>query len=456
MKFMYKLCYGLLGVGLLFSACKKDHDPTPREEAVPTANDSMYFLFQDQYLWNDVIPDSATFKPSSYSNLPEMFSKLISIKKKVNGQPIDKYSFLDQGRVASAIQEGMANDFGFEVSYNAVNDLRVIYVLDSSPAHVKGIRRSWKVTSINGDTDIDYDGSPLGNGTNINKIIQAIYNSERVTLGFTKPDGASETITLEAATYKLNPLLFTRVYTFDAKKVGYLVFHQFIGLKNAKAGLDAAFDNFIREGVSDLVIDFRYNGGGSVETAEYLANLIAPTSVGVGNTTLMYKEYLNATLMNHQSSRYLKTKLIPGTKYSWAEYFDSFVDDNAFYFSKAKTLNVPRVVFIGTGSTASASEMVISVLKPYMDVKLVGSTTYGKPVGFVGVNVGGYDMYATSLWQKNADGYGDYFDGIRPDGQDVYEDYTITWGNSNERLLKEAFAALGLNSGLRSDTRNAP
>jgi len=437
-------CVALL---FLLNACKKDHgtpvtpitDTTGTGGNIATVKDSMYFIFKDEYLWNDVIPDSATFKPNGYSSLDNLFKALISFKKNAAGKNMDKYGFLDNGTVAGEINEGVAGDFGLDLGYNDASDLRVVYVYPGSPAYQQGIRRTWQITAVNGNTDME------STDANITRISNAIYYSNSVTLTLKKPDATSVTVTLNAANYNINPVLYSNVLNVGGKRVGYLVFNQFIALDKTQTQLDAAFDNFVTNNVTDLVIDLRYNGGGSVETAEYLANLIAPTSVGTGNTSLMYKEYYNTNLTNHQYSNYLKTKKVPGANYSWGDVFDDWVSNPSFYFSKKKSVNVPNVVFIGTGSTASASELTMNVLKPYMNVKLVGDTTYGKPVGFVGITIGGKDMYAVSIWSKNSQNQGDYFDGFFPDGGTAtYEDFSIDWGSTSELLLRKALITLGI------------
>ncbi len=443
-----KTALGLVIALLALGACKKDHGPdvTPIDGGSGSSNDSMYFIFKDEYLWNDVIPDSATFKPSSYSNLEDMFEALASYKKNADGGFMDKYSFLDRGAIAGEINEGIAGDFGFDLDYQTRTDLRIIYTYEGSPAYQQGIRRGWQIISINGDSNLDYDMGPDGHGPNIDKISNAIYNNNTITLGLKRPDGTTTTATLNVANYSINPVLYSHVFTLGGKKIGYLVFNQFLSLDKAQPKIDAAFSTFA--GITDLVVDLRYNGGGAVETAEYMANLIAPATVGT-NTKVMYKEYFNNTLTNHQSSNYFKAK-IPGYSDSWADVFESWVRNPTAYFATKGSVHPNTVVFIGTRSTASASELVMNVLKPYMPVKLVGDTTYGKPVGFVGITIGGYDMYAVSIWNKNAAGNGDYFDGFLPDDDATvpaaqrYEDYTIDWGSLNEVYLRRALKQLGI------------
>ncbi|SDC82159.1 S41 family peptidase [Niabella drilacis] len=452
-------------IAILFSialvACRKNDKPAPPEPpkpeppapvAIPSVNDSMYFLFKDQYLWNDVIPDSATFKPNSYAKTEDMFDALTRFKKQ-NGKNMDKYSFLDDGTVAEEIG-GISGGFGMNVSYNELNDLRVVSVYPGSPAYQQGIRRAWRIIAINGDANLTYDGDQVkGPGTTIARIVKAIYQSEQTSLTLQKPDGSSDTtVTVNAAKFEINPVLYSNILNLSGRKVGYFVFNQFIDLTKAQPYIDPVFDNFIAKGITDLIVDLRYNGGGSAETTEYLANLIAPVSVGTNGQNLMYKEHFNAQMTNHQYSNYLRTRLIPGYTNSWSDLFDLWVAYASTYFSKKKTLNLANIAFIGTGQTASASELLINVLRPYMGVKLVGDTTYGKPVGFVtGMHIGKFDMYAISIWAKNKDNYGDYFDGMIPDdaaavaGKDErFEDLSKEWGSTDEVYLRRALNVLGI------------
>jgi len=431
---------------LILIACRKNDGPS--RPKVPSVNDSMYFLFKDQYLWNDVIPDSATFKPNSYAKTEDMFDALTGFKKQ-DGKNLDKYSFLDDGTVAGEIG-GVSGGFGMDVNYNYVNDVRVVSVYPGSPAYQQGIRRTWRITAINGNTNLSYDGGGSNPGPNVKRLIDGIYNSSATTLTLEKPDGSSVTVTVKAAKFDINPVLYSTILNLSGRKVGYIVFNEFIVKDKAMPYIDPVFDNFIANGITDLVVDLRYNGGGAIETTEYLADLIAPSSVGT-NISVMYKYYVNATLTAHQYSNYFKERKIPGSTDTWGDAFDELVNYPLWPFRKQKTLNLSKVAFIGASGTASASELLISVLKPYMTVKLVGDTTYGKPVGFIGMTIGKFDMYATSLWTKNKDGYGDYFNGMIPDDANAvagtdnrFDDYSKDWGSTDEVYLRRALNILGV------------
>ncbi len=328
---------------------------------------------------------------------------------------------------------------------NDVNDLRVAFVYEGAPAYQQGVRRGWRITAINGNGQLTFDGQ---NGPTSTRIKNAVYHSQNTQLKLQKPDGSTVTISLNAANYTINPVLYSSILHIGDKKVGYLVFNQFVAPNIARPKVDPVFTNFINNGITDLIVDLRYNGSGDVQTAEYLANLIAPNSVG---SNVMYKEYFNTNLTAHQYGPFLDKTLVPGRTYSWGFLFDELVDISTFSFNKAQSLNLNNVVFIGTDGTASASELVINVLKPYMNVKLVGDTTYGKPVAFYDMPVGGYDMYAPSVWLKNAQGQGDYFEGFIPDdnaqaiaNNTNFEDYTIELGSTNEVYLRRALIISGI------------
>jgi C-terminal processing protease CtpA/Prc len=337
-------------------------------------------------------------------------------------KPYDKYSFLDKtGEVAGEIQQGVAGDLGMQVTYagdgTAANtSLYVLYADKNSPAGQKGVQRGWQITAIN-NASVAYDGS---NGPNVQNVINAVYYDASASFTFLKPDGTTATATLSKAVYDINPILFDSVYTVGAKKVGYFVFNTFSNVTNngastlTKTEIDRVFNKFAAAGISSLIVDLRYNGGGSVATTEYLDNLIAPASVAGKE---MYHYLYNDKLTSYQDQIGLEDKV---------------------NFTGGGNLNLDHVFFIGTSSTASASELTINNLKPYMDVKLVGETTYGKPVGFFAFTISDFhngvekdlaDLYAINFETRNANNQGGYFNGLTPD-EDAIDYVDVPWGYS--------------------------
>lgn len=237
-----------------------------------------------------------------------------------------------------------------------------------------------------------------------------------------------------------NPVIITTILTVNNMKVGYIALSSFPKLSIAKSYLDAAFNKLATINAKDLIIDLRNNGGGYIETADYIANLIAPSTL---NGKVAYVEQFNtqmqqgkALILKHQP--YLDENNIPviykGRVATMAD-VDFSETGNTYKFSKkGKVETIKNVYFIVTGSTASASELLINCLKPYLNVKLVGSKTYGKPVGFFSVNVDRYTIYMSGFLIKNATGVSDYFDGMSVDIP-VTPDYKYELGNPNEAYL---------------------
>lgn len=383
------------------------------------------------YYWYAKVPKLNPFN-SGYDSADGLLANMKTYAiNPSTGRPYDKYSFIDHGQVAGEIQQGVAGDLGMEVTYaNDANNNAQLYVLfadKNSPAGKAGITRGWQITAINGDKSISYDGS---NGTNVNKVVQAVYNSNSASFTFKKPDGTVQTNTLTSAVYQINPVLFDSVYTVGVKNVGYFVFNSFSSVFNeggatlTKQELDRVFAKFQTAPINSLIVDLRYNGGGSVGTAEYLASLIAPASV---KGKEMYRYIYNDKL----TAKARKIGL-----------------DDKVLFNGGGSLQLDHVFFIGTGSTASASELTLNNLKPYMDVKLVGTTTYGKPVGFFTFNITDHDangkeqaladLYAINFETRNANNQGGYFTGLVPDA--AAEDYVnIPWGNTSDDNLMKIF-----------------
>ena len=389
------------------------------------------------YYWYDQVPQLNPFS-SSFKNADSLLSGSNGIASYpvVNGKKVDKYSFLDRvGSVSGELEGGVSGDFGIEVglAYDEQNNahIAVLYCYAGSPAAEEGVQRGWEITALDGNSNMTLDG-----GTNSKRIVNALYNDPTTTFTFTLPDNTSKTVTLTRASYHINPVLLDTVYQVGSEKVGYFVYNSFISVEgsdnaaNAKSEIDNAFSNFKTKGVQDLIVDLRYNGGGAVVSTEYLDDLIAPAAA---NGQVMYTSKYNAPLTAYFSS-------IPDYKKDYIDPVDFSIASN--------NLNLSRVFFIVDEGTASASELTINNLKPYMDVKLVGNTTYGKPVGFIPISIefvtdtAGYahvaDMYAINDETVNSQGKGQYYDGMTPDNQ--LTDYVgYNWGDTNDPRLRSIF-----------------
>ena len=446
--------------------------PSKEGTALQLMQDSIYLYTQEAYLWNDQLPSYAKFNPRSFTNSDPkaaLDKELDALSQYAinpntnkpyeyypNSPGLAKYSFVDDGTEGDALN-GIKGDFGFDYNYNQVDDIRVLYAYPGSPAGKAGITRGCQILSINDDSDISYDGlfsdgTKSGTGTSVhnNFVYNAIFQSSgTIKMTIKRLNGTTFTANLSAVTYNVDPILKDTVMDAGVgHKIGYLVFNSFVSDDVADSKLDAAFADFTSKGVTDLVIDLRYNGGGYVSTAEYLDNLIVPPS----KTGVMYKTYYNSTLTAGKE-KILKNQVFRDNNglYTLADYIDQEVANNSVNFAKKGSLNVGRVFFIVTGGTASASELTINNLRPQMDVQLVGETSYGKPVGFFGIDINKYTLYTPEFSTKNSAGQGDYYAGMTPGDPDYpgvndLDDYTKDFGDPTEKLLAHIFSKVKTNA----------
>lgn len=448
-----------LAVATAFTACKKTPtvSPTP-VSVIPTTGtpldhikDSVYLFTQEDNLWYSTLPTYTAFNPRHFTGTTDqaaLQSEVDALSQystnPTTGKPYEydtsypgeaKYSFIDQGQVATSLG-GTNGDYGFSVFYNTASDLRVKYVYPGSPADKAGLVRGYQVTAISGVPSLTYTNSTNSNYT---ALVNAIFSSSTITMTVQKPDNSTFDVTLNTANYTVNPVLKTKVLDVgNGKKIGYIVFNSFTVLTNAQANLDAAFTSFTTASVTDLVVDLRYNGGGSVETAEYLSNLIVPSAK---TNTVMYTQYYNDKLQNDKYPLFAKKLGIDVSKYP-GEFKPA---NNQSLFSKKGSLNMSRVFFIVSGNTASASELTINNLIPEMNVQLIGTTTYGKPVGFYGIPIGAYQYYTPEFESKNSANAGGYYAGMTPGsatypGVQASDDVTHDFGDVNEALLARAIS----------------
>ena len=427
-------------LSLLFSlnACKKkDSSPvTPNPPPPVTATekdllvDSVYLYSKEVYLWHSVLPSYEQFNPRQYEVSDEMTSAenvMNAIRAK---EPLDRYSFVTTKEESSGLSTGDNTDWGFFVKALALDYAYpldsvhwfVSYVYKGSSAATAGVQRGWYINKINGTT-LGYDQA------SVNVLNDVFFGtSTSATFEFTKPDGSIATANLNKTEFTANSVLYDTVYnsTDKSKKVGYLVFNQFFGA-TSRAELANAFSYFQQQGINELIVDLRYNRGGVTQTQDTLADMIAPQSA---NNQMMYQYLYNDSL---QAGKYPLLR-----KYFGINSGNPFSpQSNIIQYKKAGSLNLSRVLFIVTGSTASASELLINNLRPYMDVKLVGDTTYGKPVGFFPIDIFKYSIYPISFKTVNSAGSADYYSGfapdkLTPDGADK------NWGDLEEPSLATA------------------
>jgi carboxyl-terminal processing protease len=429
--------------GLFVTAgCKKNHDATGNNPSTNAATaeelimDSVYLFSKEVYFWNDLIPTYSQFNPRQYKGSSELQSatNVMNAIKKL--QSLDRFSFVTTTEESNGLQTGEDKDYGFFLKAGSVDQAMpydsvywfVTYVYDQSTAGTAGVKRGWVINKING-TQLGYDQSSVN-------ILNNTFFGTTTTANFEfiKPDGSTSSASLSKTSFQANSVLHKNVITAGSNKVGYLVFNQFFG-ESSRAELGNAFSYFQSQGITDLVVDLRYNPGGSTETQDTLADLIVPLAV---NNQKMYTYQFNQQL---QQGNFPLLKTKPGFGNV------SFANEiNTVNYQKAGNINLSRVFFIVTGSTASASELLINNLKPYMSVKIIGDTTYGKPVGFFPIEIASkYAIYPISFRTINSAGNADYYNGFAPD-QLTPEGVNKDWGDVTEPSLAAALKYLNTGS----------
>jgi C-terminal processing protease CtpA/Prc len=358
---------------ITISCNNKDDDFNPE---ISTLNDEInFFIWKglfNYYLWEEEIPNLAEnklndFLLSNRNNTPEnVFESLLYRPTDRFSWIVDDYIELDNRFQGISLSNGME----FKLFANKTNSNKVYgvvyYVITNSDAYRKGVLRGMVFSSINGTeiTTSNYRALLFGSNTDYSLYL-ADFNA-----GNPKINGTIIDLTKEKL--QENPVAITKVFDEGAgKKIGYLFYNQFASSFDGE--LNAAFNTFKSENIDNLIIDLRYNGGGSVSTATYLASMIN----GDNNGKLFAQEFWNENFMNS----------ITNSDFFLNNFTDRILNKdssgNIILDQSINSLSLQKVYFIVTDDTASASELVINGMKPYLNVYLVGTKTVGKQVGSI-------------------------------------------------------------------------
>lgn len=333
-------------------------------------NRFVYQVMQDIYYWVDFLP---TVNPDIYAS-PEALLEDI------------RYQVLDS--TFSTIRDQEENDrffgqgefIGVGLTLRIVGDqVFVGQVIIDSPADDAGFERGFELLSINGQAAADL----VAAGT-VSEAFGPDEVGTQVTLSYRDGQGNEASIVLSKAVAVIQPVPYSAVFDINGVKTGYLMFRTFID--PSFSALEDTFASFTSQGVTEVILDLRYNGGGLVSVAEYLGGLIG----GQGTSGQVFSNWVH----NANNTSRNRTSFFPNP--AWA-------------------LGLSRLVVITTESSASASELVINALRPYLQVVLVGERTFGKPVGSYGFPFCGKVLNPISFNLRNADNQGDYFDGLAVD-----------------------------------------
>ena len=396
LKLTYRWIFTLTAL-LAFLGCQEDEElvvPQPEpvaDEVQPNLatllRDTTYQIMKEWYLWNDELPEVDV---ENYQSAEALLNALRN--------PLDKWSYIqEEESYDQFFNSGQYEGYGFRMAFDEEDKLRVAFAYRDSPFGKIGADRSWTIDKINGKTI----PTILASGS----VTQEISNPTN-TFELIDDEGNRITQTLTKETIGINTVLHHQIFNVMGTKVGYLVFNSFLATSIDE--LKPVFREFKEEGIQELILDLRYNGGGRVNVAEYMAaNIVG--SRGAGRNFIEY-------IFNEQQSEQ-----------------NQFVPFNSPEYS----LDLDRLITITSKSTASASELVINGLRPFMDVVVIGDNTHGKPVGSFPFRFGGYAISPISFKIANDDGEGEYFEGFRPDSY-ISDDLNHKFGDLREARLREA------------------
>ena len=361
-----KLFMVLILAGLMFS-CKKDQNQTTPITPVATVDlrDTLANYAYAAYYWNTLIP--STFNPHAYSALDTFYAETQAIKSysaidPLTNNNLDRFSFvLTEADYQTEFVQGSSLGYGMYFRFDPNGIYHVRYVAHASQAYSLGVRRGWEIDSVNGIVP--------SNTTSFLSQIGAALGKSSVKFAFKDGNGIKHPITLNSATILDDEVVTTKVLDTAGKKIGYMVYNTFLpksGANDLHPGLDTAFAGLAAKGITDLIIDLRYNGGGYVQVAEEMDNALIPAS---NQGKIMFTETFNKYLSSYNTTTYI----------------------NKSKATNPTSLNPNSVTFIVSEGTASASELTINNLFPFFSsVKIIGVSkgravsqkTAGKPFGF--------------------------------------------------------------------------
>ncbi len=441
----------------MLSSCKKSTDVTPSLPITSTTIASgivtdkevdswILANMRTYYYWNDKIPANpdTTLAPKIF------FNSLLNTYNATANPDGDRFSWIQESAESlKASLSGQSKTIGMEYKLvyrdNTRTDIivSVLYVLPGSPAARAGIKRGDIISKVNGQTLILANYQDLLSGA-----------SDTYTYGFASVSSTgalvdnNQTKQVTAVVFQEDPVLLDTTYTIGGKTVGYVVYNQFIpGVYKADGTSDKTYDlkldnifgKFKQKGVNELILDLRYNRGGYVSSSTNLASLIGKN---VDDSKVFYSQKWNAIVTADYDKKY-------GAGWNTQNFIVKATNIGA---------SINRVFVLTTNSTASASELIINGLRPFMPVTTIGTTTVGKNVGSITISdpTGRikWGMQPITFKSANAVGFTDYASGFTPTVEVKEPIISMkAFGDLTEPMLSEAIFQI---TGTRNARRAAP
>ena len=414
---------------ILLTSCGEDRTG----EFYALIEDRMWIeeVMRENYLWAEDMP--VIEKEDDYFQAPATFFKNMLSKNALNGKG-DKYSYMEETKEESrTLTLNRTSTYGMEfiltsdpTGTTAHTFARVLYVLPDSPAQKAGIERGDWISAINEERITTDNYKKLTQGGNVSLTRNRIIPFENGT-GW---QISKDEINVDASvSMEINPFLVNKVLEVDGQKIAYLVYNEFATGPNNESTesvydeqMKQIFAQFKVQSPDAFILDLRYNNGGFLQCAQALGSLLAPS-------TAMGQNFANLTFNAKANPQVIR--------YS----FDTqYADAN---------LNLNKIYILTGEYTASASEVIIHGLIPYMgaeNVILVGTKTEGKNVAMTSFKneTQGLTLWPVIAYVSNANNEGDYSEGFQPTYQ-LDENSIYTWyplGNPEEYLLKNTLSLI--------------
>ena len=363
---------GLCLLGFL-TACdeewiKPTPKPDPENKVTLKVNEFIYEGLRSEYLWENTINWNAIdFRKEKDSHA--FFKRLI--------YKDDRWTSLtDNAEAWNQGFAGISTTYGFDLRFSYIGQTEelvaiVRYVYPGTPADRAGIRRGDLLLKLNGGPITVKNYADFYDKPTI-VVNKGILKDKTLTA---EPVGVAMT----AVEMYQDPILKDTVINKDGHRVGYLCYSDYT--ERSTAELIKVFTRFKTAGVTDVVLDLRYNGGGYVSTARALCSILAPEAAMKKKERFLFKLW-NENYMNHWKSEGRNDEL-----------YETFVDTLGI------NMNLNRLYIVTGKGTASASELTLTGLTPYMDVVQIGDTTHGKFCGGIVL------MPKHLWWDKSASYY---------------------------------------------------
>lgn len=445
--------YCLLVIFTLLTNCSKnDRDDNEVDLGSNTdveVHDFIWTELNQYYFWQEEVENLADSKKD---NATEYLRYLEEIEDPSNffdslKHPEDRFSWIDDNYVNLENQlAGISSSNGMKFyvtrQCSGCDELVAVvtYVLPESDAAQKGIERGDLITAVDGQdlNSSNYVNLLYGDSTSYT-VNLADYNAASDSF-----NSSGESVTLDKIeNFQENPIHKNIILDEGGRKVAYLMYNKFLSGFNQE--LIDTFSEFTAENVTELVLDLRYNGGGSVQTCIYLASMITGQFTG----EIFSKQVWNSKLLAYFEE--INNNSNDNDDYELNNYFVSTTTDGV----TLPSLNLNNIYVLTSGRSASASELLINGLAPYINVVQIGDTTYGKNVAsitlydYVDLNNRvknpnhTYAMQPIVLKSANSADFTDYGNGLTPDVVLKERSTNLgTLGSSNEPLLALALSQI--------------